>query len=133
MRKITWFTDKVMSFIILATIFVVIFFAVFEFWKLYMDFPKIRAEDALHTVALSVVFVKAYRMLLYYLRCHHISIKYVVEISIVAPAIELIFDSSTRPIEINILFAFFSVAMLIVYIVFYKKLDSLEEECLYEG
>lgn len=131
-QKIVFFTDKLVSLIILATIGVVLFFAVFEFWKLSMHFPDIRPENALHTVALSIVFVKAYRMLLYYLECHHISVKYIVEISIIAPAVELIFASSTRPIEINILFAFFSIAMLIIYLVFYKKLNSLENECLYQ-
>jgi len=124
-------TDRTMSLIILATIFVVIFFAAFEFYKLYANFENISSEDVLHAVALTIVFVKAYRMLLYYLQCHHISVKYIVEISIIAPAVDLIFAWANRPVEINIIFAIFSVSMLVVYLLFFKKLSSLNESCLH--
>jgi uncharacterized membrane protein (DUF373 family) len=126
------FTDKMISLIILLTIFIVIFFSGFEFYKLYVHFSDIQAEDVLHAIALTIVFVKAYRMLLYYLRCHHISVKYIVEISIIAPAVELIFAAENRALEINILFAFFSIAMLVVYLIFYKQIDSLNDECLHK-
>ena len=124
------FTDKIMSLIILTTIFIVLFFAIFEFWKIYVHFGEIKPEDVLHTTALTIVFVKAYRMLLYYLQCHHVSVKYIVEISIIAPAVDLIFAWGNRPFEINILFALFSVSMLIVYLAFYKRIDSLNDECV---
>ncbi len=130
---IVGFTDKMISLIILLTIFIVIFFSGLEFYKLYVHFSDIQAEDVLHSIALTIVFVKAYRMLLYYLRCHHISVKYIVEISIIAPAVELIFASENRPFEINVLFAFFSVAMLLIYLIFYKQIDSLNDECLHKS
>jgi len=136
MRKsvstIIGFTDKIMSLIILATIFIVLFFAVFEFWKIYVHFSEVNSEDVLHTIALTIVFVKAYRMLLYYLQCHYVSVKYIVEISIIAPAVDLIFAWGNRPFEINVLFALFSASMLIIYLVFYKRIDSLNDECMNE-
>lgn len=125
-QKIVWFADKLVSLIILLTIFVVIFFALFEFYRLYADFGDLTAERVLHTVALMVVFVKAYRLLLYYLKCHHIGVKYIVEIAIIAPAVELIFAPENRVFEINLLFAMFSVAMLVVYLVFYKRLRDID-------
>jgi uncharacterized membrane protein (DUF373 family) len=134
MNKITttiiWFTDKMVSLVILATIFVVLFFAMFEFYKLYTRFGNITSENVLHVVALTVVFVKAYRMLISYLQCHHVSVKYIVEISIIAPTVDLIFAWENRPIEINILFAAFSISMLIVYALFYKRIDSLDNACI---
>lgn len=125
--KITEYTDTLMSVIILATIFVVIFFSLLEFYKLYIDFPNLTAEKVLHTIALTIVFVKAYRMLLYYMRYHHISVKYIVEISIIAPAVELIFASENQPLEINILFALFSIGMLVVYLAFFKTLAIVDK------
>lgn len=127
-QKVIWAADKLVSLVILLTIFVVIFFALFEFYKLYADFSHLTAERVLHTVALMVIFVKAYRLLLFYLKCHHIGVKYIVEIAIIAPAVELIFAPENRVFEVNLLFALFSIAMLVVYLVFYKTLVGIEEE-----
>lgn len=128
LSRIILFTDKLVSLIILATIFVVIFFAIFEFYRLYADFSKLTAERVLHVIALTIVFVKAYRTLLYYMQSHHVSVKYIVEISIIAPTIELIFAPENRSFEINALFAVFSVSMLIVYAFFYKTLSGADKE-----
>lgn len=137
MRKsvstIIGFTDKIMSLIILATIFIVISFAVFEIWKIYIHFGEMHSEDVLHATALTIVFVKAYRMLLYYLQSQHVSVKYIVEISIIAPAVDLIFAWGNRPFEINVLFALFSAVMLIIYLVFYKRLNLLNKAHIREG
>ena len=128
LSKIILFTDKLVSLIILATIFVVIFFALFEFYKLYADFSKLTAERVLHVIALTIVFVKAYRTLLDYMHSHHVSVKYIVEISIIAPAIELIFAPENRSFEINALFAVFSIGMLVAYAFFYKTLSEADKE-----
>jgi uncharacterized membrane protein (DUF373 family) len=122
------YIDKMVSLIIFLTIFVLVFFALLEFYKLYAHFADLTAEKVLYTIALTVVFVKAYRMLRYYMRCHHISVKYIVEISIIAPAVELIFVPENRAFEINVLFAIFSVSMLVVYLLFYTTLTSVDEK-----
>lgn len=126
--RIVAYTDNLMSIIILATIFVLIFFSLFEFYKLYVDFARLTAERVLHTIALTIVFVKAYRTLLYYMQCHHVSVKYIVEIAIIAPTIELIFAPENRSFEINILFATFSAVMLVIYLLFFKTLSQADKE-----
>lgn len=121
--------DALISIIIVATIFVVIFFSILEFYKLYLaELGSLTAEEVLYTVSLTVIFVKAYKMLQYYLDHHHISVKYIVEISIIAPVVEIIFAPDARSLSMNILFAVISIAMLIVYLVFYDKLARVDEK-----
>jgi len=87
-------------------------------------------SNTLHDIALLVVLVKAYRILLYYYREHHISIKYIVEISIIAPAIELLFAPTNHDLFTNMLFATFSIANLVLYLLFFKTLAKADrEEC----
>jgi len=89
------------------------------------------AVSTVHDIALVIVLVKAYRVLLFYLEEHHISIKYIVGISIIAPAIEIIFATQNQTLPINILFGIFSVVNLVIYLQYYEKLsciDKLEDE-----
>lgn len=118
--------DVFIGIIIFATILAVIFFSTLEFYKLYAEFSLMTAERVLYTVSLTIIFVKAYSLLIYYLKCGYVSVKYIVEISIIAPAIEILFAPEKRPIELNILFAVFSVVMLIVYVKYHKTLAEIE-------
>lgn len=88
----------------------------------------------LHTMAFTIVLVKAYKILITYAETRHINIKFMVEISIIGPTIELIFNSRNYPFEINVLFASFAFLNLIAYLFFYKTLKKVnedhEKECL---
>tara|TARA_B100000745_G_scaffold55794_4_gene33040 strand:+ start:178 stop:660 length:483 start_codon:yes stop_codon:yes gene_type:complete len=49
-------------------------------------------SDFLHTIALLIVLMKAYRVLIEYMRFYHIDIKYMVEMGIIASILELLFN-----------------------------------------
>jgi uncharacterized membrane protein (DUF373 family) len=86
----------------------------------------------LHTIAFTVVLVKAYKILIVYAQTQHVNLKYLVEIAIIAPTIELIFNSSSYSFEVLILLASFAFANLVAYLFFYKTLklsrDDYEKE-----
>lgn len=79
----------------------------------------------LHTIAFTIVLVKAYKILIAYAETRHINLKFLVEISIIGPTIELIFNSRSYPLEINILFASFAFLNLVAYLYFYKTLKTV--------
>lgn len=82
-------------------------------------------SEILHFVAFTVVLIKAYKILISYAKTHHINIKYMVEIAIIAPTIEIVFNSHAYEVEVLILFAFFGIANLIVYVLFYDKFKEI--------
>ncbi|MDZ4216731.1 MAG: hypothetical protein U1C97_00245, partial [Candidatus Gracilibacteria bacterium] len=81
-----------------------------------------------HDVAYIIVLVKAFRVLLFYLQTQHLSIKYLIEISIIAPAIEIIFASANFSFSMNLLFVVFSLSNLIIYLTYYEKLSLIDQE-----
>ncbi len=82
----------------------------------------------LHTIAFTIVLVKAYKILICYAQTRHLNIKFLVEMAIVAPTIELVFNIGKYSLEINILFAVFSFANLIAYLFFYKTLKTISSD-----
>lgn len=82
----------------------------------------------LHTIAFTIVLVKAYKILICYAQTRHLNIKFLVEMAIVAPTIELIFNIGKYNLETNILFAVFSFANLIAYLFFYKTLKTISND-----
>jgi uncharacterized membrane protein (DUF373 family) len=83
-------------------------------------------RNFLHDIAIIIVMVKAFRILVSYLQDHHISIKYIVEISIIAPAVELIFAADKHVLWLNVIFAAFSVSTMIVYYGFYDRITKTQ-------
>ena len=49
-------------------------------------------SEFLHNVAVLLILMKAYRILIEYMRYHHIDLKYMVEIVVVACVLELLFE-----------------------------------------
>ncbi len=93
--------------------------------------------DLLHTIAFTIVLVKAYKILIAYAETRHINIKFLVEIAIIAPTIELIFNAKSYSFEANMLFAAFAFANLVAYLFFYPTLkmvshDYIKELCIPE-
>ncbi len=82
----------------------------------------------LHTIAFTIVLVKAYKILMCYAQTRHLNIKFLVEMAIVAPTIELVFNINKYNLETNILFAVFSFANLIAYLFFYKTLKAISSD-----
>jgi len=66
-----------------------------------------------------LILIKAYRILVSYLKTHHISVEYIVEISIIASAIELLFAADTHNVYTQAIFAVFGLSNLIIYLYFF--------------
>lgn len=93
--------------------------------KIYTLFFFPEQEHFIHDIVFLIVLIKILLLLLSYFQHHHISIKYIVEISIIAPAIEIIFASDTHTPFILSLFAIFSLANLLIYILFQEKIKKI--------
>lgn len=85
-------------------------------------------HELLHTIAFTIVLVKAYKILIAYAQTRHINLKFLVEISIIAPTIELVFNIRNYSIEVSILFAVIAFCNLIVYLYFYKTLRLVSSD-----
>lgn len=73
------------------------------------------AEEILNVVTFLLVLVKSFKILTAYSVHHHIEIKSLVEISIIALLMEVVFNFGLHSMEINILFAILGVILLIIY------------------
>jgi uncharacterized membrane protein (DUF373 family) len=125
--------DKIFSFFVLLTImFLAAYMAVrigtqgmmfFEHVMmgkyLDMEFMDEHSRRAMHSIAEVLILIKAYRILMSYLRTHHISVEYIVEISIIASAIELLFASDVHTLGTQIVFAAFGLSNLVIYLYFF--------------
>jgi len=89
---------------------------------------QIIETNILHFIAFTIVLIKAYRILICYAKTQHINIKYLVEIAIIAPAIEILFNSHAYDLSILILFAFFGVANLIIYVWKFDQFKKIEKD-----
>lgn len=81
-------------------------------------------KGMLHSIAFSIILLKAFRILIFYAKTFHLNIKYLVEISIIAPAIEILFNSSAYSYEILVLFGLFGLGNLIIYVL---KFDTFQK------
>ena len=84
--------------------------------------PQTTNVNLLHTIAYTIVLVKAYKILMSYAETHHINLKFLVEIAIIAPTVELLFNSEIYTFGTNILFAGFAFGNLLLYLFFYETL-----------
>lgn len=122
--------DKLFSFFVLFTIVVLalymvvrlgtqaILFVEHVFSGMYMDmdFMEAHSKRVLHSIAEVIVLIKAYRILVSYVHTHHVSVEYIVEISIVATAVELLFAVDTHSVPNNIVLAAFGLINLFAYL-----------------
>lgn len=88
--------------------------------------------ELLHTIAFTIVLVKAYKILLAYAETRAINIKFLIEIAIIAPTIELIFNARSYPFEVNVLFAAFSFLNLVAYLFFYHTVKTVSSDYIHE-
>lgn len=78
--------------------------------------------EFLHNVAVLLILMKAYRILVNYMRYHHIDIKFMVEIGIIACVLELLFNSVEYTEHMQMVLAFLAVAFLALYVFKYDNL-----------
>ena len=86
----------------------------------------IAPEGVIHAVPITIILVMAYKILLEYAKTQHVNIKYVLEIAITAPVVEIVFNFS----EYNDMQLYFmgglTVLMSLVYLYFYDTLKQVE-------
>lgn len=82
----------------------------------------------LHTIAFTIVLIKAYKILISYAQTRQVNIKFVVEMAIIAPTIEILFNIRNYSVEVNTLFAGFAFCNLVAYLFFYKTLKVVNTD-----
>lgn len=84
-----------------------------------VEFMDQHSKRALHSIAEVIILIKAYRILISYVRTHHVSVEYIVEISIITSAVELLFAADTHSWVTNVVFGVYGLANLILYLHYY--------------
>ena len=84
--------------------------------------------DFLHNIAVLLILMKAYRILVEYMKYHHIDIKFMVEITIIACILELLFNSTTYSPHMQLVLLGLSVAFLGLYVFKYDTLVKAMKE-----
>ncbi len=79
-------------------------------------------SDFLHNIAVLLILMKAYRILVEYMKYHHIDIKFMVEIGIITVVLELLFNSQQYSESMRVVMASMAVAFLVVYAFRYDTL-----------
>ena len=79
-------------------------------------------SDFLHNIAVLLVLMKAYRILVEYMRYHHIDIKYMVEIVIIASVLELLFNYTEFTPDMRLVLLGLAVSFLGIYAFRYDTL-----------
>lgn len=90
-------------------------------------------KEVLNGIALAIVMIKAYVILISYAKTHHINLKLLVEIAIIAPTIELIFNINSYDVTFAIIMSLFAFANLVVYIYFYERFKAIDDDYEPEG
>lgn len=88
--------------------------------------------NLLHTIAFTIVLVKAYRILISYAESGRVNLKFLIEISIIGPTVELLFNSGHYDLPVNILFASFAFANLVAYLFFYSTIKKVSDDYVKE-
>lgn len=85
-------------------------------------------HSLLHNIAFTIVLVKAYTILMEYAKTKHINLKYTLEIAIIAPIIEIIFNYNSYNFEILIFYWVLAISFSIIYLFFYENLQKVEKD-----
>ncbi len=88
--------------------------------------------ELLHTIAFTIVLVKAYKILIAFAETRHINLKFLVEIAIIAPTIELLFNAKHYSFEVMVLMAAFAFSNLVAYLFFYHTLKAVSHDYIVE-
>lgn len=83
-------------------------------------------DGVIHAVPITIILVKAYKLLLEYAKTQHVNIKYVLEIAITAPVVEIIFNFTGYDHIQLIFMGGFTVIMSLIYLYFYETIKKVE-------
>lgn len=128
------YTKLCISLIIFGTILLLLAFGCIKLYEITLSLLRGGGDSIafLHSIAIIIVVLKAYRVLVFYLDTLHVSIKYIVEISIIAPAIELIFAPQEQELWLTAILGTFALANLVIYLFYRDKLIESDREMMTE-
>lgn len=81
-------------------------------------------SDFLHNIAVLLILMKAYKVLVTYMKYRHINIKFMVEVAIVASVLELLFNYKSYSIEMRYILLALAITFLGFYVFGYKSLQQ---------
>ncbi len=125
---ITWF-DRFFSLVVVLVILLLAVYSAIVLWMGSQDiirhlFSGAGTEERqlrmLHAIAHTILILKAYRILVSYLRSHHVTVKYMLEIAFIASVVELFFAYDLHGGQTQIIFAVFGLVGLALYLYFYE-------------
>ncbi len=129
---ITWL-DRFFSLVVFLVILILASYTAIVVWigsqeifiSLFSDIDgEQRQLRIMHAVARTILLLKAYRILVSYLRTHHVTVKYMLEIAFVACVVELFFAYDLHDFETKIVFAVFGLVGVALYLYFYEGRGS---------
>lgn len=85
-------------------------------------------EEAIHTVPITIILIKAYKLLLEYAKTQHVNIKFVLEIAITAPVVEIIFNFHGYDNIQLIFLGAFMVLVSVMYLYFYPRIKEGDQD-----
>ncbi len=146
MERAVPFFNKCISFVAFTTILSLVVYMLISFVTGLMDvgvlmFDTVFLEPAerqsifnalnsefLHNVAVLLILMKAYRILVDYMRYHHVDVKFMVEIGIIAGVLELLFNSSEYTDRMQVILAAMTISFLFIYVFKYENLVRAMKE-----
>ena len=129
---ITWL-DRFFSLVVFLVILILATYSAVVLWmgsqEIFIQlFSGISGEERqlriMHAVARTIIVLKAYRILVSYLRTHHVTVKYMLEIAFVACVVELFFAYDLHDFETKIIFAVIGLVGVALYLYFYEGRGS---------
>ncbi len=85
-------------------------------------------RNILQDFAVLLVMLKAVRVLVSYLATHHVRLYHIIEISVIASAVEIVFAADRHSFSMNVLLAVFALANLLVLVFFYETLRKMNTD-----
>lgn len=82
----------------------------------------------LQDFAVLLVMLKAVRVLVAYLATHHVRMYHIVEISVIASSVELVFAPERHTFSMDVLFAVFALANLLILVMFYDTMRRMNTD-----
>jgi len=83
--------------------------------------------QVLRNLAFTIILYKGFTVLFSYAKTTHINTKLVLELAIIAPVIELIFNFHYLAVNERIIYAAFAVGIAFVYLLFWDKVKEIGE------
>lgn len=126
-KKIINYTDHIITLLLILIIGMLIFYTAYEVYKLFVATIGYQFTHLLHNTVYIIVLIKAYKILTHYLESHHVNVKYIIEVAIIAPAIEVIFASDMHELWLTSIFAVFSIINMYIYFRFHDRILQYAE------